>query len=121
MPSVADASMDAKGNSNVMVNHYEHAEVHLSLGTVKVIVMQSNDPLCITILKLINEKKFSFPQGYFESDEKPLHKVMRGDDKSIHALAVCDPSSNMFYIKYMMLWVIMLLLGHINMLNTCST
>ena len=66
----------------------EHVEVPLSLSIAKLIVMPNDETSCRGIVKLINEKKFASPKGYFVYDEKLLNKEMREDNKTFHALVV---------------------------------
>ena len=75
MPPVTVPGANAKDHNNVAVDPYECAESSLVGKHQKADQGVNNDTFCIDIVKLLNEKKLSYPQGYFVNDEKPCMKL----------------------------------------------
>ena len=86
LSSVTIANVEIKDHNNTAVVRDEGIEAHLSLNPDKLIHMQNDDTFCRTIIKLMNKKKLSSSKRYLVSDKKLLHKFVRNDDKSFHAL-----------------------------------
>ena len=104
--------MYSSASSDMMVDHNKDAKVHLSLDTAKLIEMQNDDTFFKILVKLMNEKNLSQPQRYFVSNKELLHKVMKEDNKSFHALLV--PWALIKYILHQMHDT----LGHIGTFRT---
>ena len=72
----------------MIIVHDKDIEIHLSLCPQRLINMQNDETFCKAIINLINENKLSSSKRYFVNDRKLLHKAVREDDKSFHALVV---------------------------------
>ena len=86
--SITVAKVGTEDHSNVMVNHDDDIEVHLSISPEKLINMQNDDTSCKTVMKFINENKLSSSERYIVNDKNLLHKLVREYNKSFHALVV---------------------------------
>ena len=68
LPPVIITNINGTNDSNA--ENVENIEIHFSLNSEKLTVMQNDNTLCVTILKSINEKMSS--EGYFVNDKKFL-------------------------------------------------